>query len=492
MSYRNPKQFIDTQSGQHYRNLINSVVKTGDDLAKDIIRQNAEVAKRNNDIITNAEKREQQILGRLGNVTAGNPAFNFGEGFEYYINQYSDLNIAVDTGTSQDPVAARRRMAEIEQLPIMAKDGLAGLIEMTEDLIEKANKRGQMGGLDLASMQPLDENGNPRPRKVPNLLTGELEDGTSDLEALLIMADQLKGARSFNVVEENGKLVPAYTLGNRQYTYTQIQNYLAGPESGGLFNSIPDETKSYTEAAKLALVPDPNDPQKQVLNPKYYENQEPETRLDDKGNTIVFKRVNTKLLKDPTEPIYQTLKADAASLSNADKISFYNNILVNEENPNQFQYGKLLNKEEEEKFIEAYIDYGLNNYVQQQHQVDFIKAVEPEKQEEPKSSDLQLEAFEEIIDKKGGKEKIYSAFTSGPASKVADELGSILDNLAIPHELLQVQDDDGNVDQDLIEIKVNKGPKIKIDVSKPQMALEMLKYAISGDYGPVRELLKQN
>ena len=371
MSYRNPKQFIDTQSGQHYRNLIKSVVKTGDDLAKDIIKQNAEVAKRNNDIITNAEKKEEQILGRFGNVTAGNPSFNFGEGFEYYINQYSDLNIAVDTGKTENPVAARRRMAEIEQLPVMAKDGLAGLIEMTEDLIEKADKRGQMGGLDLASMQIRDENGNISTTKVPNLLTGEMEDGTTDLEALLIMADQLKGARSFNVIEENGKLVPAYTLGNRQYTYTQIQNYLAGPESGGLFNSIPDETTSYTEAAKLAMVPDPNDPQKQILNPKYYENQPVQTRVDDKGNTIQFKQINTEMLKG--EPIGQTLRADAASLSNTDKISFYNNILAID---NQFEYGKLLNKEEEEKFIEAYVDYGLNNYVQQQHQVGFIKAPE--------------------------------------------------------------------------------------------------------------------
>ena len=491
MSYRNPQQFIDTQSGQHYRNLIKSVVKTGDDLAKSIVKQNAEVAKRNNDIITGAEKKEQQILGRYGDVTAGNPAFNFGEGFEYYINQYSDLNIAVDTGTSQDPVAARRRMAEIEQLPIMAKDGLAGLVEMTEGLIEAANKRGQMGGLDLASMQPLDKNGKPRPIKIPNLLTGELEDGTTDLEALLIMADQLKGARSFNVVEENGKLVPAYTLGNRQYTYTQIQNYLAGPESGGVFNSIPDETQSYTEAAKLAMTNDPNDPQKQILNPKYYENQPDERRLDDKGNTIVFKRVNIDMLKNKSEPINQTLRADAASLSNTDKISFYNNILVNKENPNQFQYGKLLNKEEEEKFIEAYIDYGLKNYVQQQHQVGFIKAVEPEKPEEPKAADLQLEAFEEVLNKKGGKEKIYSAFAKGPASKIADELGSILDSLAIPHELHQVQEDD-KVVQDVIEIKVNKGPKIKIDVSKPEMAIEMLKYAISGDFGPLLDLTKQN
>jgi hypothetical protein len=364
MSYRNPKQFIDTQSGQHYRNLINSVVKTGDDLAKDIIKQNAEVAKRNNDIITGAEKREQQILSRFGNVTAGNPSFNFGEGFEYYINQYSDLNIAVDTGKSENPVAARRRMAEIEQLPVMAKDGLAGLIEMTEDLIEKADKRGQMGGLDLASIVSDGEN-------------------TSDLEALLIMADQLRGARSFNIVEENGKLVPAYVLGNRQYTYTQIQNYLAGPESGGVFNSIPDETKSYTEAAKLAMVPDPNDPQKQILNPKYYENQPVQTRVDDKGNTEMLKG----------EPIGQTLRADAASLSNTDKISFYNNILATDR---QFEYGKLLNKEEEQMFIDAYVDYGLNNYVQQQHQVGFIKAPE-----EPTKTEVEyqekLENLEERI-----------------------------------------------------------------------------------------------
>lgn len=391
MSYRNPKQFIDTQSGQHYRNLIKSVVKTGDDLAKDIIKQNAEVAKRNNDIITKAEEKEEQILGRLGNVTAGNPSFNFGEGFEYYINQYSDLNIAVDTGKSENPVAARRRMAEIEQLPVMAKDGLAGLIEMTEDLIEKADKRGQMGGLDLASMQIRDESGNVSTAKVPNLLTGEMEDGTTDLEALLIMADQLRGARSFNVIEENGKLVPAYTLGNRQYTYTQIQNYLAGPESGGLFNSIPDETTSYTEAAKLAMVPDPNDPQKQILNPKYYENQPVQTRVDDKGNTIQFKQINTEMLK--SEPIGQTLRADAASLSNTDKISFYNNILATDR---QFEYGKLLNKEEEEMFIEAYVNYGLNNYVQQQHQVGFIKAPE-----EPTKTEVEyqekLENLEERI-----------------------------------------------------------------------------------------------
>jgi len=176
-------------------------------------------------------------------------------------------------------------------------------------------------------------------------------------------------------------------------------------------------------------------------------------------------------------------------MTNADKISFWNNILSIE---NNWAYGEPLSGEQLQDFEDAYVEYGLRNYLRQENAVRIVEPPKPEKPEEPTNADLQLEAFEEVLNKKGGKEKIYSAFTSGPASKVADELGGILDNLAIPHELLQVQDDDGNVDQDIIEIKVNKGPKIKIDVSKPQRAIEMLKYAISGDYGPVRELLKQN
>ena len=229
MSYRNPQQFIDTQTGQHYRNLIKSVTKTGDDLAKRIVARNAEVAERNNKIISDADKKEQAILQQFGNVTAGNPTFNYGEGFARYIDEYSDLNIAVNTGTSQNPQAARQRMAQIESLPAMARQGLEGLIEMTDNFIEKANNRGQMGGLDLAGIE------------------------TEDLKSFLILADQLKGSRSFEVVEENGKLVPAYNLGDRMWTYTQIENYLNNDIAGGAFNVIPDETESFTKAAELTM-----------------------------------------------------------------------------------------------------------------------------------------------------------------------------------------------------------------------------------------------
>ena len=122
--------------------------------------------------------------------------------------------------------------------------------------------------------------------------------------------------------------------------------------------------------------------------------------------------------------------------------------------------------------------------------------VEPpklEKVEAPKASELKLEAFEELIDTKGGKEKIFSAFVKGPGANVADQISLMLQDLAIPNEVLQVQDSEGNVDQDLIRIDVaGRESKIDIDITKPDMAIAKLKYAISGDYSHVRELQKQN
>jgi hypothetical protein len=465
MSYRNPKQFIDTQTGQHYRNLIKSVTKTGDDLAKRIVARNAEVAERNNKIISDADKKEQAILQQFGNVTAGNPAFNYGEGFARYIDEYSDLNIAVNTGTSQNPQAARQRMAEIESLPVMARQGLEGLIEMTDNFIEKANNRGRMGGLDLPGVE------------------------TEDLKSFLILADQLKGSRSFEVVEENGKLVPAYSLGDRMWTYTQIENYLNNDIAGGAFNVIPDETESFTKAAELAMIPDPQNPENKILDPKYYENEdEVEGKPDSKGNRVFYRPLDINALKKA--PIGQMLKADGSSMTNADKISFWNNILSTEDN---WAYGEPLSSTQLKDFEEAYIEYGLRNYLRQENDARIVEPPKPEEVEAPKTSELKLEAFEELIDTKGGKEKIYRAFVTGPGANVADQISLMLQDLAIPNEVLQVQDNEGNVDQDLIRIDVaGREGKIDIDITKPDMAVAKLKYAISGDYSHVRELQKQN
>ena len=137
MSYRNPKQFIDTQSGQHYMNLIKTISKAGSDYTKTVVARNKEIAERNNKIISDANEKEQAILNEYGNVTAGNPSFDYGEGFNKYIDAYSDLSISVETGTSENPSAAKKRMAEIMNLPTMAKEGLQGLLDMAEDFGER-------------------------------------------------------------------------------------------------------------------------------------------------------------------------------------------------------------------------------------------------------------------------------------------------------------------------------------------------------------------
>jgi hypothetical protein len=116
-----------------------------------------------------------------------------------------------------------------------------------------------------------------------------------------------------------------------------------------------------------------------------------------------------------------------------------------------------------------------------------------DKQKEPTTSELKLEAFNEFMTQKGGKEEFYKSFVTGPGANVADTLNRQLDDLAIPNQAVQVQDEAGNPVQDLIEIDVSgKEGKIQIDTSNPEMALAKLQYAISGDYSHVRELQKQN
>lgn len=113
--------------------------------------------------------------------------------------------------------------------------------------------------------------------------------------------------------------------------------------------------------------------------------------------------------------------------------------------------------------------------------------------EEKTTTELKLEAFEEKITNQGGMQEFYKAFVKGPGSNAADTLNKLLQDLAIPNEVIQFQDQEGNVEQDIIKIDVaGKEGKIEIDVTNPEMAIAKLKYAISGDYGYVRELQKQN
>lgn len=363
MSYRNPRQFIDTQSGQHYMNLVKDLNKVGEDYTRSIVAQNAANAKRNNKIISEAFEKQQDIQNKQGNVVAGNQAFDYGKGFDSYISSYANLQIGVESGTSENPVADRKRMAEIMALPTMAKQGLTGLVDMATGFVEKAENAGKLGGVDLAGMKE------------------------EDLQALMTFLDQLKGVRSFDVKEVNGKLEPVYKLGNKSYTHTEVLSYIEGPLSGGVYNTIPNETKDWTKAVGLAMIKDPNNIDKEILDPKYLSSEVKRTKPDEKGIIVSYREIDREKLKN--SPTGQTLLADADALTNADKISLYNNIIggKNKEEPN-FEYGKVLNANEEKIFKDAYIDYALSNYIQQQYEVGREKIEKPTATERKDAKDL--------------------------------------------------------------------------------------------------------
>ena len=114
-------------------------------------------------------------------------------------------------------------------------------------------------------------------------------------------------------------------------------------------------------------------------------------------------------------------------------------------------------------------------------------------QQREQNAKLKLQSFERQMQGEG-RNKIYSAFTRGPGANVADTLTSILQDIGITNDVAQLIDSDGNPVADFITMKVNTSPAqtIKINIKNPELAIEKIKYAITGDYSYVSNYQLQN
>ncbi len=80
MSYRNPKQFVDTQTAQHYRNLQNTMMGITEDYVREQKLKIAEEAKRaaeiqeKNEKIAKLQTQYENSVGKAWNNTTGERA----------------------------------------------------------------------------------------------------------------------------------------------------------------------------------------------------------------------------------------------------------------------------------------------------------------------------------------------------------------------------------------------------------------------------------
>ena len=109
MSYRNPQQVVDTQSGQAFADLQKTISGTfagvADTYKKDQAVEAArlkKIAEENKIAAQYYQRKEDQVTESLAKLNAKNPALNIGEEFTGIIDRYSDIMSMIQNGTITD------------------------------------------------------------------------------------------------------------------------------------------------------------------------------------------------------------------------------------------------------------------------------------------------------------------------------------------------------------------------------------------------------
>lgn len=135
-AYENPEAYIDTQSGQHYRNLQNTIAKAVTDIGESyyadqkILRKEKEENKRMlkaNDM--KALEYGFSLYTDLAKSGAKDPSVNWAKTFDPLITESVSLRTGLLNGTVKDKQGAVRRLAQIQASVDGVTNSLSNLSE---------------------------------------------------------------------------------------------------------------------------------------------------------------------------------------------------------------------------------------------------------------------------------------------------------------------------------------------------------------------------
>ncbi len=94
MSYRNPKQIVDTQSGQYMRDLQKSLAGTFSNYASEVKKEYERRAKLNEQVVAKSQERINRISGQINQVANANKTTNFDQMYDLLdeYGQYMKVN----------------------------------------------------------------------------------------------------------------------------------------------------------------------------------------------------------------------------------------------------------------------------------------------------------------------------------------------------------------------------------------------------------------
>lgn len=353
MSYRNPQQVVDTQTGQHYRNLQKSLSSTFAGVAQSYKAEQDKLEKerKRKEAAEEAVKdfnqnKEDIIRSNVAKLKAQNPTLDTSDVYDM-IDTYNDIKNAIDLGTITDKVELRKmreKLAQIESIPDGLNTSLVGIGSLVEDLTEYVSKAGKKGGLDLESADP------------------------NILNQLNVFLNKTKGERSFKTQfdENNNMRAGIFLKSNKEgdegkfYTKEELASYMNGEING--LPKIYDDTKNLDNMESMIVG------KQQGTNTPFIKDaylKEDKDVLKD-GSIRINKVIDTDKVRKALMP---EAKSTIDSLEPLELVSFYNNILSGGDRDKYISTEQLKNNEVKETIYKEYLEYAM----QQRKLVDYKK-----------------------------------------------------------------------------------------------------------------------
>ena len=407
-AYSNPEAYIDTQSGQHYRNLQETITNATIGTLNTIAAKAEENKKKVEALQAKVGEEESILYKNLSSVQQTNPTVNFEELYRPAIKKYAELRTRVLNGTSTDPSADREEAAKIYASVTTVKDSLVDL--GSEGFLDKYAKMDAPEGYsskfsDANTMKSMLIFSNKLPgKKVGRFADGDYSKFVWDIydnEGNLIQtmsAEQLKKASSGQGLL---KTVPnaADAVDN---TKLAAQNIFDAKDNKLLGTVKPE----YLDTANII--------EKKVGADTVLETAQGRKTI---GNYQPSYKVNKELISaDQNFNAVTSAKADGminSSDSGIEAIMFYNTHIAKDDK-DLFDPEKPLTPEDKIKFKEAYKKFVLDGIPEFQPAGDIVKredfAANPKPIKTPKAPKQSAGAAEKEQNKAEAKATLDAAF----------------------------------------------------------------------------------
>ena len=334
MSYRNPKQFVDKQTGAYYRDLQKTFGGITDDYIKQLNARQAEEtkllkqhAKRNAKRIADQETWKNKTGSALNKVTQSSSSIFQQPKFQLKLSETLDTAGGLIGKPMMKP-EERNYATNIENLGSSINDFNENLIVVGEGYDEQMGRGNNLGGISPYNDPDLTS------AVATTLGRGTTGKAEADFDANGVGSSNLyvkytsdeEGSKPFNLSAQT------------------VQEVMNNPEAQ-LLVTIPDETKDMENIAKTAYDSDDK------LKESYFTGSE-KSRINKKGEKEYYKEFNENLF---LQEIKEDVLAEVSSIPRPQQFALYNFFQDKssaEGDKSLFSLEHVFkNKEEEEQFL---------------------------------------------------------------------------------------------------------------------------------------------